>query len=63
MLVPPSRLWRTCVGSALLPWEQPEEKAVQTSSLTGEEHTVNNIIYLVGLVVVIIAVLSFFGLR
>ena len=28
-----------------------------------KEHSVNNIIYIVGLVVVVIAVLSFFGLR
>jgi small-conductance mechanosensitive channel len=30
---------------------------------TTGEHVVNNIIYIVGLVVVVIAVLSFFGLR
>ena len=30
---------------------------------TGKEASMNNLIYLVGLVVVVLAVLSFFGLR
>ena len=31
--------------------------------MSGKEIAVNNIIYIIGLVVVVIAVLSFFGLR
>jgi len=34
-----------------------------TSRPSGKEIAVNNIIYIIGLVVVVIAVLSFFGLR
>lgn len=33
------------------------------SPVSGKEIAVNNIIYIIGLVVVVIAVLSFFGLR
>jgi hypothetical protein len=34
------------------------------SSLTGiQEHSMNSIIYIIGLIVVILAILSFFGLR
>lgn len=36
---------------------------LQVRSLVNEERKMNGIIYLVGLVVVILAVLSFFGLR
>ena len=30
---------------------------------TGQEAVVNNIIYIIGLIVVVLAILSFFGLR
>ena len=35
----------------------------QGGSCQAEESTLNNIIYLVGLVVIVLAVLAFFGLR
>jgi|GEM_PF-6428228 len=41
----------------MFPQRQPQNAARR------EDHALNNIIYLVGLVVVVIAVLSFFGLR
>ena len=43
-----------CVGT-------PHQRAVRLWN--GLEQAMNNIIYIVGLVVVVIAVLSFFGLR
>lgn len=42
----------------LVPWGSPH-----TDNLIGENDRMNGIVYLVGLVVVIMAVLSFFGLR
>ena len=49
----PAAAWRAMLSRRLAKWKQ---------NLTKEGITMNNIIYIVGLIVVIVAVASFFGL-
>jgi hypothetical protein len=47
----------------LLRGAQLAEQDAEHNCPIGRRHSMNNVIYIVGLIVVVIAVLSFFGLR
>ena len=54
-----------CLGRTLAPAHErppPRSHSVRPFSVSGKELNMHNIIYLVGLVVVVVAILSFLGL-
>ena len=57
--------WTVCALADRQPWQRAFQWDVVRSFLTSspQEHSMNRIVYLVGAVVIILAVLSFFGLR
>jgi hypothetical protein len=46
-----------------VPWNLPHQARLTGANASMEEETMDGLIYLIGLIVVIMAILSFFGLR
>jgi small-conductance mechanosensitive channel len=53
----------TKVERSTLGVDNPRQRYARCCGLRGRSYLMNNIVYIVGLVVIVIAILSFFGFR